>query len=127
MVEQGGGKVADQLSQVFSALADPIRRDLVARLALGDATVGELAAPHAVTLQSVSKHLRVLEGAGLVSRSRDRQRRPAHLEADALAPLTDWIERYRREAAERYRRLDDVLAAMADRADVPPGEQRGAD
>jgi len=102
----------DQLSQVFSALADPTRRDLVARLAVGDATVKELAAPYAVSLQAVSKHLKVLEGAGLVSRTRDAQRRPVHLEAGVFDLMTKWIERYRREAEERYQRLDAVLAAM---------------
>jgi DNA-binding transcriptional ArsR family regulator len=104
--------VADELSRVFAALADPTRRDMVARLATGDATVGELAAPYAVSFQAVSKHLKVLEAAGLISRSRDAQRRPVHLEADVLAQATDWIERYRREAEARFRRLDAVLAEM---------------
>ena len=105
---------ADQLSRVFSALADPTRRDLVARLAVGDATVNELAAPYDVTLQAVSKHLKVLEDAGLVSRTRDAQRRPCHLEAEVLDLMTRWIERYRREAEERFTRLDAVLAEMRD-------------
>ena len=104
--------MSDDLSRVFAALADPTRRDLVARLAVGDATVGELAAPYDVSLQAVSKHLKVLENAGLVSRSRDAQRRPVHLEAHVLDLMTGWIERYRRAAEERYRRLDDVLAEM---------------
>ncbi len=108
----------DQLSRAFSALADPTRRDIVARLAVGDATVNELAAPYPVTLQAVSKHLRVLEDAGLVSRSRDAQRRPVHLEAEVLQRMTRWIERYRRQVEERYQRLDGVLAAMPD--DPPP-------
>ena len=103
---------ADQLSRVFSALSDPTRRDLVARLAVGDATVNELAAPYDVTLQAVSKHLKVLEDAGLVTRTRDAQRRPCHLEAEVFDLMTKWIERYRREAEQRYRRLDAVLAAM---------------
>ena len=85
-----------QLSRVFAALADPTRRDLVARLTDGDATVGELAAPYDVTLQAVSKHLKVLEEAGLVSRSRDAQRSPVHLEAEVFDLMTTWIERYRR-------------------------------
>jgi DNA-binding transcriptional ArsR family regulator len=112
---------ADQLSRVFSALADPTRRDLVARLAVGDATVNELAAPYDVTLQAVSKHLKVLEDAGLVSRTRDAQRRPCHLEAEVLDLMTKWIERYRREAEERFTRLDAVLAQMRDEN---PSEQR---
>src|SRR3569623_3737497 len=111
---------ADPLSRVFSALADPTRRDLVARLADGDATVNELAEPYAMSLQAVSKHLKVLEDAGLVSRGRDAQRRPVHLETEVLDAMTTWIERYRREPEERYRRLDDVLAAIPDQpADQP--------
>ena len=105
--------MTDQLSRAFQALADPTRRDLVARLAVqGDATVGELAAPYDVSLQAVSKHLKVLEEAGLVTRSRDAQRRPVHLEAGVLDLMTGWIERYRRQAEERYARLDDVLADL---------------
>ncbi len=105
---------ADPLSEVFSALADPTRRDMVARLAVADATVNELAEPYDLTVQAVSKHLRVLEDAGLVSRTRDAQRRPAHLEAEVFDLMTKWIERYRREAEERYRRLDELLAQMPD-------------
>jgi DNA-binding transcriptional ArsR family regulator len=118
---------ADPLSRVFSALADPTRRDLVARLTLADATVTELAAPYDVSLQAVSKHLRVLEDAGLVTRGRDAQRRPVHLEAQVLDLMTAWIERYRRQAEERYARLDAVLAAMPDQdtpAPTPPGAAR---
>src|SRR6059058_5395368 len=103
---------ADPLSRVFAALADPTRRDIVARLAVGDATVGELARPYRVSLQAVSKHLRVLEDAGLLTRGRDAQRRPCHLEAEVFDLMTAWIERYRRRAEERFRRLDAVLAAM---------------
>ncbi len=102
--------MADQLSRVFQALADPTRRDLVARLATSDATVGDLAAPYDVSLQAVSKHLKVLEDAGLVSRSRDAQRRPVHLETEVFDLMTKWIERYRREAEERFSRLDSLLA-----------------
>ncbi|HST98870.1 MAG TPA: metalloregulator ArsR/SmtB family transcription factor [Geodermatophilus sp.] len=109
---------ADPLSRVFAALADPTRRDMVARLAVADATVGELAEPYDVSVQAVSKHLRVLEDAGLVSRSRDAQRRPVHLEPEVLDLMTTWIERYRQQAEQRYRRLDDVLASMPD--DVSP-------
>ncbi len=110
---------ADQLSRVFAALADPTRRDIVARLAAGDATLTELAEPYEVTVQAVSKHLRVLADAGLVSRGRDAQRRPVHLETGVFDLMTKWIERYRREAEERYRRLDEVLADM-------PDEENGA-
>src|SRR4051812_50198880 len=102
----------DPLSQVFAALADPTRRDMVARLCAGDATVGELAAPYDVSLQAVSKHLKVLEGAGLVSRGRDAQRRPVHLEAEVVDLVTRRIERYRREAARGHRRPGEVLASI---------------
>jgi DNA-binding transcriptional ArsR family regulator len=105
---------ADQLSRVFSALADPTRRHMVARLTVADATVNELAAPYDVSVQAVSKHLRVLEEAGLVSRRREAQRRPVHLELEAFDLMTTWIERYRRQAEERYKRLEAVLAEMPD-------------
>lgn len=104
----------DRLSEVFSALADPTRRDIVARLAVGDATVTELAKPYNVTVQAVSKHLKVLEEAGLITKAKDAQRRPVHLEAEVFDLMTKWIERYRRLAEERYRRLDAVLETMAD-------------
>jgi len=115
---------ADPLSRMFSALADPTRRDIVARLAVDDATLTELAEPYDVTVQAVSKHLKVLEDAGLVSRRRDAQRRPVHLEAEVFDLMTKWIERYRREAEQRYRRLDDVLQSMPDDVDpVRPADQ----
>jgi DNA-binding transcriptional ArsR family regulator len=102
----------DQLSRVFAALADPTRRDIAARLAVSDATVGELAEPYNVSVQAVSKHIKVLTDAGLVSQSKDAQRRPCHLEAEVFDLMTKWIERYRQQAQERYDRLDDVLAEM---------------
>ncbi|MGN6795180.1 MAG: ArsR/SmtB family transcription factor [Streptosporangiaceae bacterium] len=105
---------ADPLSRVFAALADPTRRDMVARLAAADATVNELAKPDNVPVQAVSKHLKVLADAGLVSRGKEGQRRPVHLEAEVFDLMTKWIERYRREAEDRYRRLDEVLATMPD-------------
>ena len=104
--------VDDQLSRVFAALADPTRRDMVARLAVGDATVGELAEPYDVSIQAVSKHIKVLTDAGLVSQRRDAQRRPCHLEAEVFDLMTKWLERYRRQAQERYERLDAVLIEM---------------
>jgi len=112
----------DQLSRVFAALADPTRRDMVARLAVGDATVGELADPYDVTVQAVSKHIRVLTDAGLVSQSRDAQRRPCHLEAEVFDLMTRWIERYRQQAQERYDRLDAVLDAL--RSEEQPTNHR---
>jgi DNA-binding transcriptional ArsR family regulator len=104
----------DRLSRVFSALADPTRRDMVARLAAGDATVSELAEPYDVSVQAVSKHIKVLADAGLVSQSKDAQRRPCHLEADVFDLLTKWIDRYAAQAEARYERLDVVLAEMGD-------------
>lgn len=123
-LRKGDGLSADPLSRVFSALADPTRRNMVARLALGDATVTELAEPYDVTIQAVSKHLKVLEHAGLVTRSRDAQRRPVHLEEEVFELMTKWIERYRRLAEERFRRLDDLLLDMPDGAgQTPPAQQ----
>ncbi|MFN8061580.1 MAG: metalloregulator ArsR/SmtB family transcription factor [Gemmatimonadaceae bacterium] len=100
------------LSKVFSAMGDPIRRAIVARLAGADATVGELAEPFDVSLQAISKHLRVLEDAGLVTKTRDAQRRTVHLEDAPLTLMSTWIERYRHQAEARYRRLDALLADM---------------
>ena len=117
----------DRLSRVFAALADPTRRDILARLSVADATVGELAEPYDVSVQAVSKHLKVLEDAELVSRRRDAQRRPCHLEAEVFDLMTAWIERYRRQAEERFRRLDVVLAEMAeDEGATPTHHERGA-
>jgi DNA-binding transcriptional ArsR family regulator len=112
----------DTLTRVFSALADPTRRDIVARLAEGDATVRQLAEPHQMTLQAVYKHLRVLEDAGLVSRLYGPQPRPVRLETEVLTQLETWIERYRRRAERRYRRLDALLATM-----IPTDDKDGAD
>ena len=106
--------MADQLSRVFAALADPTRRDLVARLTVADATVNELAEPYEVSVQAISKHLKVLEDAGLVTKGRKAQTRPVHLEAEVFDLMTAWIERYRRRAEQRYQRLDAVLAELAD-------------
>ncbi len=118
--------MTDDLSRVFAALADPTRRDIVARLSVGDETVGQLAEPYGVSVQAVSKHLKVLEDAGLVSRTRDAQRRPCHLEAEVFDLMTKWIERYRRQAEERFRRLDSVLAAMGDDGDTANHQQGAA-
>jgi DNA-binding transcriptional ArsR family regulator len=107
----------ERLNRAFAALADPTRRDVVARLAGADATVGELAEPYDVSLQAISKHVKVLEEAGLVTRSKDAQRRPVHLDTEVFDLMTKWIERYRHEAEERYRRLDALLGRMADDED----------
>ena len=118
MVDQlNGWKSEDQradeaLDRAFLALADPVRRAIVARLSRGDATVNELAQPFAITKQAISKHIHVLEQAGLVTRSRDAQRRPVHLDPVALERLTAWIDRYRLIAESRYRQLDALLERM---------------
>lgn len=104
------GTCDEHLDRAFMALADPVRRAIVARLSRGPATVNELAEPFAITKQAVSKHIAVLELAGLVSRSRDAQRRPAALIPEALERLTAWIDTYRLTTESRFRRLDDVLA-----------------
>jgi DNA-binding transcriptional ArsR family regulator len=97
------------LDAIFAALADPTRRAIVARLASGQASVTELAEPFAMSQPAVSKHLKVLERAGLISRGRDAQRRPRRLEAKRLAEVTEWLERYRRLWEGNYQRLDTLL------------------
>lgn len=98
-----------RLDRAFSALADPVRRAIVARLSRGPATVNELAEPFSISVQAVSKHIQVLETAGLVTRTREAQRRPVHLDAAALERLTSWIDGYRLAHEQRFRRLDAVL------------------
>jgi DNA-binding transcriptional ArsR family regulator len=98
-----------QMDRAFAALADPVRRGIIARLSRGPATVNELAEPYDISLQAVSRHIAVLEQAGLVTRTRDAQRRPVHLEAAALESLTAWIDRYRLVHEQQFRRLDAVL------------------
>ena len=115
-----------RLTRVFSALADPTRRDVVRRLAAGDATLTDLASAYDVSVQAVAKHLKVLEDAGLVRRTREAQRRPATLNAEVLDLMTAWIERRRREAEERYQRLDAVLDQMAQQEEPPQRRQEGA-
>jgi DNA-binding transcriptional ArsR family regulator len=103
-----------RLDRAFVALGDPVRRAMIARLSRGPATVNELAEPFDITLQAVSKHIQVLEQAGLVSRTRDAQRRPVHLEPAQLERLTAWIDRYRLETERRFRALDALLASADD-------------
>jgi DNA-binding transcriptional ArsR family regulator len=100
------------LDATFAALADPTRRAILARLATGQATVNELAAPFAMSQPAISKHLKVLERAGLISRGREAQRRPRKLEPRPLTEATDWIERYRRIWEANYKRLDAVLQEL---------------
>jgi DNA-binding transcriptional ArsR family regulator len=99
----------DRLSNTFAALADPTRRAILARLASGQASVTELAAPFQMTMPAVSKHLKVLERAGLIARSRDAQWRPCRLEGERLREVAEWMEQYRRFWDESFDRLDDYL------------------
>jgi DNA-binding transcriptional ArsR family regulator len=102
----------DQLDMTFAALADPTRRAILARLAKGDASVMELAGPFAMSQPAISKHLKVLERAGLISQGRDAQRRPRRLEAKPLAEATEWLERYRRIWERNFQRLDALLEEL---------------
>ncbi|HEY4269815.1 MAG TPA: metalloregulator ArsR/SmtB family transcription factor [Galbitalea sp.] len=107
-----------ELDRAFLALADPVRRALVARLSRGPATVNELAEPFAMSKQGVSKHIQVLESAGLITRTRNGQQRPCHLDPAALEALTAWIDTYRLRAEQQFRRLDDLMH------DLNKGEQK---
>ena len=102
----------DRLSTTFAALADPTRRAILARLALGETSVGELAEPFPMSLPAVSKHLKVLERAGLIARGRDAQWRPCRLEAVRLKEVADWVDRYRRFWEQSFDRLDDYLRKL---------------
>jgi DNA-binding transcriptional ArsR family regulator len=102
----------DQLSAVFGALADPTRRAILARLADGDATVMELAAPFSVSQPAISKHLKVLESAGLITRRRQATARLSHLEPEPLKEASDWLARYREAWEARHQKLDDLLARL---------------
>jgi len=122
----------DRLDATFAALADPTRRAILARLAAGEATVMELAAPFAMSQPAVSKHLKVLERAGLISRGRDAQRRPCRLEARPLKAVTDWLENYRGYWEESFQRLDSLLdeltatdAATDTTTETAAGDGRG--
>jgi DNA-binding transcriptional ArsR family regulator len=103
---------ADRLDATFAALADPTRRAILARLALGEASVRELAGPFEMSQPAISKHLKVLERAGLVSYGRDAQKRPRRLEAKPLAEANEWLERYRRFWEQNFQRLDAVLEEL---------------
>jgi len=111
----------DRLDAAFSALADPTRRAILARLALGESTVNELAEPFDISLPGISKHLKVLENAGLISRTREAQFRPCKLELGPLKEVSDWVERYRKLWEERFDRLDDYLKQLQDNEDKNNG------
>jgi DNA-binding transcriptional ArsR family regulator len=117
----------DQLSTVFGALADPTRRAILARLIEGDLTVAELSAPFAVSQPAISRHLKVLEGAGLISRSRRATARLSHLEAEPLREATAWLTRYQEFWDESHARLDTLLARLqrSDSDGSPSGDQQG--
>ncbi|GAA2779844.1 metalloregulator ArsR/SmtB family transcription factor [Crossiella cryophila] len=114
----------DQLSVVFAALSDPTRRAILARLADGEATVNQIAEPFAMSLPAISKHLKVLERAGLITRGREAQWRPCRLDARPLAGATDWLERYRKFWSDSFDRLDDHLRRLQEQA---PRQQKGQD
>ena len=103
---------SDRLSSTFAALSDPTRRAILARLALGETSVSKLAAPFAMSLPAVSKHLKVLERAGLITRGRDAQMRPCKIEVNALKEADDWLEEYRRLWEQRLDRLEDYLQTL---------------
>jgi DNA-binding transcriptional ArsR family regulator len=115
---------ADTLSKTFAALADPTRRAILARLALAEASVTELAEPFKMSLPAVSKHLKVLEHAGLIARSRQAQRRPCRLEARPLKAVAGWVELYRRFWQESFDRLDEYLDELTKKEEKHGGRQR---
>lgn len=117
---------SQRLDATFAALADPTRRALLARLAAGDASVAELAMPFAMSQPAISKHLKVLERAGLISHSLDAQRRPRRLEARPLAEATEWLERYREFWEKSFLRLDDLLEELKTKEHkLAPAKKRG--
>lgn len=115
---------AANLDSIFAALADPTRRAIVARLATGEATVLELAAPFEISLPAISRHLKVLERAGLISRGRDAQRRPCQLRATALDEVTRWTQHTREVWSERFDQLDEVIAEMKRKENVDGRKKR---
>jgi DNA-binding transcriptional ArsR family regulator len=114
---------SDRLDATFAALADPTRRAILARLATGEASVNELAEPFAMSQPAISKHLKVLERAGLITRGRDAQKRPCRIEAQPLAEANEWLERYRQFWEINFQRLDGLLDEMKTR-DKKPGRRK---
>ena len=116
----------DHLTETFAALADPTRRAILARLARGEASVTQLAEPFEMSMPAISKHLKVLERAGLISRGQDAQRRPRRLEGKSLGEATQWLERHRKFWEENYQRLDTLLAELKRTQSKPqPAKRRG--
>ena len=124
MQMQSGAMTNDQLSATFAALADPTRRAILARLAAGEASVTEVAEPFRMSLPAVSKHLKVLERAGLIARSRDAQWRPCKLEARPLKDVADWVDHYQKFWAESFDRLDEYLRRVQKKEKHDGGKQR---
>ena len=120
---KAGRDTRERLDATFAALADPTRRAILARLAAGEATVNELALPFAMSQPAISKHLKVLEKAGLISGGREAQRRPRRLEAGRLAEATEWLERYREFWEQRFSQLDDLLEVL--KSERKPGRRSG--
>jgi DNA-binding transcriptional ArsR family regulator len=116
---------ADPLSTTFAALADPTRRAILARLSNGETSVGELASPFEISLPAVSKHLKVLERAGLIERGRSAQWRPCRLQAAPLKQVDEWVETYRRHWEERFDRLDDYLRELQAKAEESTSNEAG--
>jgi DNA-binding transcriptional ArsR family regulator len=116
---------ADPLSATFAALSDPTRRAILARLSDGETSVGELAAPFEISLPAVSKHLKVLERAGLIERRRSAQWRPCRLQAAPLKQVDEWVETYRRHWEERFDRLDDYLRELQAKAEESTSNEAG--
>src|SRR5438874_9347808 len=114
----------DRLSSTFAALADPTRRAILARLAVGEASVTELAAPFEMSMPAISKHLKVLERAGLIARGREAQWRPCRLEASPLKDVSDWVEHYRRFWEQSFDRLDDYLLELKSKEKKHARKQR---
>jgi DNA-binding transcriptional ArsR family regulator len=120
--------LSDRLDATFAALADPTRRAILARLAVGEASVTELASPFAMSQPAISKHLKVLERAGLISRGRDAQRRPCRIEGKSLAEIDGWLERYRQIWEANFQRLDSLLDELQSQKTRPgPAKRKGDD
>jgi DNA-binding transcriptional ArsR family regulator len=117
----------DTLSATFAALADPTRRAILARLADGDATVMDLAAPFKVSLPAISKHLKVLQRAGLIEQGRQAQWRPCRFKPEGLTDVADWVGQYRRHREESFERLDEYLTAMQDKQEQGAGDDDDSD
>ena len=118
--------MTDQISSTFAALADPTRRAILARLALGETSVTEIAAPFEMSMPAISRHLKVLEKAGLISRGREAQWRPCKLKAEPLKQASDWLEEYRNFWEQSFDRLDEYLKTLQKKEKRDAGKQNGS-